>query len=410
MNRRQAMLLSLIALVGLSAYWVRLSTQNFYLVRQSPSRPTVELWASTSAFYTLAEQFQREHADVSVKVRLFANPDVLLHELSAADSAGTPPDLAEIGADFGIASFVERGHIAELTDRLPERLRDDFLPGIASRFQMESQYWAMPVGFSLPVLYYNQSLLSSNRFALGGELTWEELWTKSRQLMDKVHQTSGSIWGFHTDARTPAYLLAMHPGLLDRAGEAHTGGPEGPLKPQDAPLWMSAVRTHALIPPLTHQRAAGQFVQGQGAVLLSFSDKYMSYMKLIAERFELGVRELPYTEDGRQPAYSPGGTGLMLFKSDPEQENRALSFLRYAAEPASSVALSLESGYAPARRSVLAGTELQQASAFRAVLPLLLRGGEQGHVRPASPYDQALWQRLLELQEGMEIGQLMESP
>ncbi|REK76175.1 ABC transporter substrate-binding protein [Paenibacillus paeoniae] len=404
--RKLALVVSVALLAGLIVYLYALNKQRFDLIRESPPQETIELWVSTPTLVELAEQYESKNANVRIKTRYFYNDDVLLEELYGAVSAGTPPDIAEIGSRYGIFPLIDMNHIVELGSLLPPDLQRDLSPGIASRFEYADRLWAWPLGYAIPVLYSNKSLLESNRFNLEGVDSWEQLWQFATGLMGKTRQANAAIWGVHADMQMPWYLMTMY-----RQHHASTEGQNTKkLTMDDFPEWERAVRTYKLIPPLTHQLAVSQFVKGEGGVLLSSSEKLPFYEKLIAKKFEMDVRVLPgigsqssqLSTDGS--SYVAGGTGLSLFRTSPHQEE-SLAFIQYLAQMEQVVQFSLGTGYIPARQSAMQSEQLQRHYTQQPIYRMIAQEGASSGRIPVARTDRERWQTLQKIQEQIETEQ-----
>jgi len=428
--RKLALVVSVLLLAGLIVYLYALNKQRFDLIRESPPQETIELWVSTPTLVELAERYESKNANVRIKTRYFYNDDVLLEELYGAVSAGTPPDIAEIGSRYGIFPLIDMNHIVELGSLLPPDLQRDLSPGIASRFEYDDRLWAWPLGYAIPVLYSNKSLLESNRFNLEGVGSWEQLWQLADRLMSKTRHVNAAIWGVHADMQMPWYLMTMY--RQHHASAANQSATKLTLTADDFPEWERAVRTYKLIPPLTHQLAVSQFVKGEGGVLLSSSEKLPFYEKLIAKKFEIDVRVLPgigspssssnnnqnnsksnnqsnqssqsSQSSAGDSSYVAGGTGLSLFRTSPHQEE-SLAFIHYLAEMEQVVQFSLGTGYIPARQSALQSEQLQRHYTLQPIYRMIAQEGASSGRIPVTRADREHWQTLQKIQEQIETEQ-----
>jgi len=414
--RKLALVVSLVLLTGLIVYLYALNKQRFDLIRESPPQQTIELWVSTPTLVELAERYESKNSNVRIKTRYFYNDDVLLEELYGAVSAGTPPDIAEIGSRYGIFPLIDMNHIVELDSLLPPDLQRDLSPGIASRFEYDDRLWAWPLGYAIPVLYSNKSLLESNRFNLEGVGSWEQLWQLANGLMSKTKQANAAIWGVHADMQMPWYLMTMY--MQHHASAEGQSATKLTMTADDFPEWERAVRSYKLIPPLTHQLAVSQFVKGEGGVLLSSSEKLPFYEKLIAKKFEIDVRMLPEVSSlSNNPSSSPssqssdggssyvaGGTGLAMFRTSPHQEE-SLTFIRYLADMEQVVEFCLGTGYIPARQSALQSEQLQRHYTLQPIYRMIAQEGARSGRIPVTRADRERWQTLQKIQEQIETEQ-----
>ncbi|WP_165452698.1 ABC transporter substrate-binding protein [Paenibacillus thalictri] len=403
MNKRTlAMALSLLLMGGILCSLYILNRQNYNLYQEYRPKETIEVWASTPALIELCDRFERKYPEVHINRRYFYNQDVLLEELTAALSAGTYPDMAEIGSHYGLLPLIETGLPLALNEMMGEEERSALHAGIRSRFEYDGKLWAWPIGFSIPILFYHKNLLDYYEPGVVSATVWDDLWQLSARLQDTVRKNNPAFWGFHTDTQTPWYLLTMlsQLGRTDRLPqqiEALTARGSGAFT-----QWERALKTYALFPRLTHQMAVTQFVNGLGGILLSSSEKLPLLERLIAGKFQLGALPLPRMEQGGEEGNLAGGKGLMLLANTSGKKEVALTVLKFLNEQEQLDYFSGETGYIPAIMPP-PGQELIRRYTNVPLFDKTLRE-EMGRIKPLAPTpaDRDVWERIRKRQEQLE--------
>lgn len=398
MSRNVWLGISIVIMVWMAIYIIRINQEDFNLSQQSSPRVIIELWASTPAVIEMAKHYDSQHPELQINTRYFYNQDLLLEELYGAISATAPPDIAEIGAHYGIYPLIESKAILKLNDWLPEDRLDDLVPGIASRYTYQDDLWAWPLGASLPVIYYNQTLLMNNGIFLPNRIqTWDELWQLSSMLLEKQTSLNGKLWGFHTDLNTSWYLMTH----LRQKGDddIYRTDPER-LTPELFEEWSSIVWEQKLMPPLTHQSALTQFVNGQGGFLLSSTEKLSLIEGSIAGKFEWGVLPIPKSRSNGAKGYTSGGSGLVAFDGDHSMQ--ALQFIEFAADQEQAVRMGREVNYIPAQLSLLQNSSIFSDYRINEHLRTILKEALDIEVVQITAHDHLIWSRLLDIQEQLE--------
>ncbi|GAA0373969.1 ABC transporter substrate-binding protein [Bacillus horti] len=406
MKRNLWLGISLVGIIAILMYLWQMDQQGFNLTQETKPREVLELWTSNPETGEMAKRFEEETEHMLVNVRYFHNSETLLEELVGAVSATTPPDLAEISAHYGIYSLIEAEGIVALEDWLDSAKLKDLVPGIASRFQYDNALWAWPIGGSLPTIYVNQSMLESQGYVSPyGIYTWDDLWEIANDIAGIP--SNGMLWGFHTDLQTPWYLRTMLKQKGTYIAEGNDEFEREALSRGDLVEWTAAVHSYQIMPPLTHHLAITEFVNGQGAFLLSSSEHISLIERLVAGKFDLDIIPIPYSnnETERERGYMSGGSGIVVLQSEKSTEQdleRATQFISFLSNLENARELSDNSNYIPALRSLMKEPNLNISTSLSKPYHEMIQEAEYTDGSFASEFDQDIWNRLLELQEEIE--------
>jgi ABC-type glycerol-3-phosphate transport system substrate-binding protein len=395
MNKYVLFVCSFILLTVLTVYLFTSSQQEYQLETDIDLRETIELWSSNPAVLDTVDEFNLAQDEVLIKTRFFHDQQTLLEELYGVASIGQLPEMAEIDAHYGLQPLLQMNAILPLDAHIPADVVADLLPGVKSRFEADGQLWAWPIGASLPVIYYNLSLLRQSgldSFEHAG--TWDAL--IDTLLFIERNLSYEHSWLIHADLQTPWYLrtLLVQQGILE-VEEHHFES----ITEEQFTEWDRFVNELQLMPHLTHQLAITQFVEREGLFLIAPYHRHSLLRSLIAGRFDLGILPLPaYPASEHQ--YIAGGKGLVVFQQ--ERTESALSFISYLTEKGTAIQLSLDSHYLPVFYS---GFEERAFQRFLRLYPEV--GGLKGELERAapvqsSPTDEQLWHHLRSIQEAIE--------
>lgn len=200
------------------------------------------------------------------------------------------------------ASYAARGHLHPLDDLLADEL-DRFLPTTLEQGAFDGQLFAMPLGTSSQLLFYNKRL-----FAEAGieepsadpdsRMTWEELLSIAQELT----KPENSQFGFAFENTNPYQLLpvplSMGAEVIGPDGLTAVGYVDGQGM-VDAMTWYQELfQTHKVGPIGTFQTGVTQEMFGSGnlAMFLGGTWNLVGFEKF--EDLDYGVAAHPYFDGG----------------------------------------------------------------------------------------------------------------
>jgi multiple sugar transport system substrate-binding protein len=327
-------------------------------------------WAATTPVVDAAERFEDEHPGVEVRIEGAAFSDIPSTVLSRM-SAGQDVAVAQWHA-FAAGA---RGWAMPLTDVFDEHFdRDDFLPGAFDDVLWEGEVYGVPLDTNALVMITNDTLLEAAGVDPAGIRTLDDLAAASRQ----VHQHDRSKAGFLSSASswsTYAFVRANGGELLDdRPGEELAFGFTDPAVVEVFQLLSDLAADGAVIPPNRpnfSKDAPAAFISQDTAILFSGT---WDVQDLIDAADTLGfgytVRRMPQGVPEGQGGTVLGGSSLYV-PSGSEQRDLGMEFMSYLLDAGTGEELWRNEGRVPARRSLLASSELADEDVYRVVVDQL---------------------------------------
>lgn len=266
----------------------------------------VNIWFFSPAMEKWAQDFNKRHRNVQIVTKLMDNPDRLLEALNVAVSIGNAPDLVEMSSFYGIHPFIQKGLIKPIERLLPSLNVQEYVPGIADRFTLDNNLWAIPIGYSLPVLYVNQTMIEQSYQSLSQLDKWPLIVDSAKTL--GTQPIGRGEWGLNTDSMMAWYIYNL-------SADHWTF---------ETPTSMNNAVNHALsnwgglidqkvMPPLSHEMALTSFVNGKGLYFISSSENVNLIERLIAGHFNFTVLPFPYRRN-HQALFD--GSGLTVIAKD----------------------------------------------------------------------------------------------
>ncbi len=117
----------------------------------------------------LVERYETDHPDVDIDVSVYSWNDVD-RKVKEMVAAGSPPDMAQIGA---YADYASQGLLYRAGDLLSIPVQADFLSQLSGAGELNSVQYGMPFAASTRLLFYNKSLFAEA--GLTPPETWDEL-------------------------------------------------------------------------------------------------------------------------------------------------------------------------------------------------------------------------------------------
>lgn len=289
----------------------------------------------------LVKKYNAAQKNVTVDVVFQGSYADIAQKLTAAITAKTPPDIAQMG---GAPTLGDSGAIVPIADLMSAQDRADIFDGFWDYNKFQGKIVSMPFNNSVPMLYYNKDLFTAAGLDPNKPpATWDELVTAAKAL------TKEGQWGFNTHTDTHWYFSAMvmqNGGkiLSDDGKKVVYNGPEGIEALQ---FWGDLVNKHKVMPSNQHANAGADFVAGKVGMLMR-SSATLGTIEQTA-KFKVGVAPLPCKKVCSEPL---GGASLIIFKTTADKQKAAWEFAKWMTSAENSVDLFLATGYVPIRKSV----------------------------------------------------------
>jgi ABC-type glycerol-3-phosphate transport system substrate-binding protein len=264
--------------------------------------------------------------------------------LLAELAAGGSPDLAQLESSFS-ATMVANGSLQSMQSFIDDPdvgLSQDVVDAIFSGFRQVSSFdgvmYTMPFNMSMPVLYYNATMLQEN--GLEPPETWDDFLSACAAV------TSGDQFGFTINPGNVWIFEAM---VMQNGGQLFNedytevlfNSPEavGALD-----FWAETAKQGCgKMQPWEEGRT--EFFNGNVAFYKDSSGGLSGVKDSIVADFELGVTHIPW---GQEQLVTIGGGTVAIFANSPEEvQLAAWDFVKFMTSPESVSRLSADTGYLP---------------------------------------------------------------
>lgn len=345
--------------------------------QQIVNKDRITLWLYSPEMIRIANQFEKENPDVKIITKQVKNPNILVEELYAAQSAGNPPDFAEMPSWYGIFPLIESGAIIPVSSYLLPEYEKELPAAIKKRFQYAEVLWAMPISYEVPLLFVNEAILSQNQIDLE---TLDDLPTVLASAGNLLKGTSGTLkWGMNADNLYPWYLMNID-------AQVGTENKSVLIKNNEAFLFYE------------NYLALTDFVNGEGGILLSSSNKLQLIEKLIGSKFKWQVTPFPLDAEN----LIPNGNGLVIFKKNDQPTDYMKQFLQYIQEDKQLSAFALASSAIPANMKLIQSESYQSYYRHFPYYQKIVLESLEANGRLLDPGDEVEWKQYIYANEHRE--------
>ncbi|GFZ88668.1 sugar ABC transporter substrate-binding protein [Paenibacillus marchantiophytorum] len=345
MNRNAVVWIVLIMLVlaSLAVYSTYFSQVRSFPEQRSSEVEQLECWVYNKTWEPFLSQFQNEHPQVDVKVRVFRSYEDLYDELLTSLSANTAPDLVELNSSYGVAELAQMGALQPKSVYMAaavEAASDEIDPSFSTSFSYKGKEWAVPIGVSVPVLFYNRDLV--NRMGSAQQLAFNSL-ADLGSTIEEWTAAGSKDWQqeLAMDKDLPSLFLNL---WLGARGETRTERLSELLH-----MWKGLVYDSKVMKPLQHNLAASDFITGKTLFYAAGSENVEWFDRYIAGKFAYGLLPLPGTTNHK---FVPKLTAFAVLAGEYKSKHAAQMIQFLIAKDNQKKMLGL-TGYLPVLQSVL---------------------------------------------------------
>lgn len=375
MKRFLAVSLCLVMLVGIFAMPkaqqpVKLSFWNY--------------WDGTNAqvLEQLIQSFNNTHPNIQVE-SVFVPGSELLSKLQTAIVAKNPPDLA-IADLIWMPLLVRSGALLPLDDYIAASGADlsDFFEALLVYGRYEGKLYSLPVSTNNLELFWNKELFKAAGLDPDRPPeTWDDLVNYGK----RIREATGK-WGYELFTQGGEGTTWQWQVFLWQAGGEFLTPPgydspafNSPAGVQALQFWVDLIHKYEVSPLAPW----GLFGRGEAAMVMDGS--WMVQFFPLQVDFELGTTPMPIPAGG-QLATNMGGEQIFIFKTTPEKQDAASTFVEWFTSTSSQIEWDMGTGFTPVRRSV--AEDKGYVAWVKNARPLLLPFVEQqqnAHPRPPVP-------------------------
>lgn len=366
---------------------------------------TLEFWVRTSDDFS-AEIAAFESANPGIKinaVQVGENYDDLVAKYNAAIAAGNLPQIGMVGQRHGIPQFYDAGVLIPIETYMSAEEQADVIEGFWTRYTYKGIRMAVPFQSSIPMMFYNATMLSA--LGLSVPATFTELEeTSKKAIQDTNGDGATDVYGLNFAADTPWYIQPFVWNLggkvLDGEGNVTVNSPEM----LDVLSRLGGLVRDGAMPANQHATALNDFTNGNLLFFFTSCASKSNIEKSVGTNFEYGMAAFPSEAENN---VNVGGNGLAIFASDEQRQQASYEFIRYLISPEGISQSSLERGYMPFTNAQFESSLIQERMEdprWKTVLDQVQYiKGQNIH-----PADSTLWNELTSLLSQVEDNPAMD--
>ena len=339
-------------------------TSDAEIVTEITSPVEITFWhamngAQEESLTKLTEKFMDQNENIKVTLQNQSSYPDLQQKLTA--TSASPKDLPTLTQAYPDWMFnpINDGLVLELDEYINHETigfdnYEDILEGFRNATVINDKTYAIPFNKSTEVLWYNKTLFEE----LGLEVptTLEELAEVSKTIKEEK-----GIVGAGFDALSNYYTT-----YITNEGEVYDSNFDvtGKASQDAVNYYLDGVKEGYFRIAGTDMYLSGPFAAENVAMYVGSNAGESFVTQGVGDKFEVGVAPFPATNKIQQ------GTDLYVFSSaTPEQRTAAFEYLKFLTSSESQLTWATETGYVPARQSVIDSEEYKNSGSL--VAPIL---------------------------------------
>lgn len=351
------------------------------------AKTTITYWHYLSGDYAkvhegMVAEFNAQHPDIHVEVLYTGNQFATRDKLLASVAGGQPPHVSLVD-QFWPPQMVSTGALIPIKTFVdPEVYFSGFNSTSMDTVTVNGEVWTMPFSMSNQILFYNKDMFRA--VGLDPEkppTTWDELVEYSKLLTrDLDGDGKTDEWAVNFTTRANVGSVYMFITFLWQAGgeiynEDFTKAVFNNQAALDAvQFWTDLAHTHKV---LTLSPPTEGFEIGRIAMQYSSTSSIESMRNKVG--FDFGIAALP---GGKNNVTGVGGSSLAIFKTTPEQQAAAWTFVDWMSSEENNLEWSMSTGYTPLRASVLTAPEYLEYLEAKPHMKIVLEQAKYAKARP----------------------------
>lgn len=316
--------------------------------------------SAAEVLQTIVNNFNASQDRIFVDAQYQGSYEESLNKLKASMRTDAGPDMVQI-YEAGTRFMVDSGFVVPMQQMIEKYGIDisNLEENILSYYTINGQLYSMPMNTSLPICYYNKTVLSQVGYP-DGPKSWDDIMKISQAVIDQKLSTWGialnnNMWWFEL------MLLQQGVDLVDqdngRSGPAtRTVFAENELSYQIAEKWLQMYQNgYASNTGFSSSDCRTVFFAGLAPIILDSSSSLRDYINTVGDNFELEVCALPTLNDGApNGGVTLGGASLYVINNpDADAKLDAIAeFINYLISADAQSLLCLNTGYYSVTKTV----------------------------------------------------------
>jgi multiple sugar transport system substrate-binding protein len=334
----------------------------------------------------LVNQFNQTHPQIQVESLYVGQPDQQLPKIFASVVGNAPPDLLWFNPTL-TGQLIELGAIRPIEDLLnASAVKAELDPALQSSMALENHLWSIPFATNNVGIFYRPSLFQAAEIETLPK-TWEEFRAVARKLTrdrngDGVPDQHGIQLALGKGEFTIfTWLPFFWSGGSVIEAMSHPEGLTIDIQPGGAiaalQFWQDLVKDgSAILSQPERGFELDNFLAGKVAMQISGP---WTLGQLQQSKTDFGVFPMPAQQDA---ATALGGENLFLFKSTPDRERAAWTFMEYVLSEGFQTEWALGTGYLPVNLKSRQSPKYQAFIQQQPALTVFLQQMAQARSRP----------------------------
>jgi multiple sugar transport system substrate-binding protein len=299
------------------------------------------------AHQEIKRRFEAENPGITVEFQTSAqNYEEASQKIIRAAMINDLPDVSFQGLNL-MRGLVDRGIVVPLdafiaADGGAGKLGYD--PGMLRAGGLGGKTYGIPFAVSTPIVYVNADLLK----AAGGDVAnFPKTWPEILALGAKIDDPARNVIGFYCQWDVTGNWMFQS---LVFANGGRMLSPDEKTIAFDQPPGMAALSTfesfaRAKMPNLPSSQSRAAFIAGKIGIFVDSSSNLGSATRQIGKSFEFRTLRFPLgAQDGKVPG---GGNLVIILAKDPERQQAAWKYVRFATDPIGQTIMANHTGYLP---------------------------------------------------------------
>lgn len=310
----------------------------------------------------VVDDYNDSQDKVKVELEYQGSYEESLNKLKTAMRTKAGPDLVQI-YEAGTRTMIDSGFIIPMQTLIDEynidtsKLEENLL----NYYTIDDMLYSMPLNTSVPVCYYNKTVLSKLGYENGPE-TWEDVLDISQKVMEQGLAASGialcanTAWCFEQPMVQQRYpMVDNENGRSGRATRSTLA--DGKLATEIAGMFWNLV-SNGYTPNVgfTVDANRAAFWSGDAVMMCDSSGTIRASLDTIDGAFEMGVCAFPaFTADAENGGVTLGGASIYICDNgEGDVKNEAIAdFIKYIISPETQAYIFANTGYFPVTTEAL---------------------------------------------------------